>query len=158
VRTIPILRKLFNKAKKYNIVTGIIIFDIIAVILLFIFPYFIILYYGEFGVIFGALIGMIFTYRNRTPNQEILKISLYFIVIGAILTAFTLTTIEWVITIPTYGVNSTVFLSLFVSNLIMIFIFTIIVGVFMGYYYSKKSKSVKDKGSFDDLFASLKEK
>ncbi|MEJ2250582.1 MAG: hypothetical protein P8Y70_16135 [Candidatus Lokiarchaeota archaeon] len=88
------------------------------------------------GVLCGAIIGMIFAYRYRSPIQKTSKIALYYIIIGGIVISFTLSIIEWVTTISTYGINSIVFLSLFVSNLIMVFVYTVIVGIFIAYYYS----------------------
>jgi len=158
VTYIPILNYFLYIAKKHTLLVGIIIFDIISAVLLFILPFYLFLYYGDIGVILGAVIGMIFTLRYCKPEKEIRKVSFYFILLGALLTSLTLSIIEWMITIPYYGLNFVIFLSLFVSNLIMVFVLTIIIGIFLGYYYSTKRANVKKSDEFDDFFAELEKK
>jgi uncharacterized protein YneF (UPF0154 family) len=40
----------------------------------------------------------------------------------------------------------------------MVFVLTIIIGIFLGYYYSTKRANVNKNDEFDDLFAELEKK
>ncbi len=135
-----ILTKFYELIKKNNIVSGLIIFEVISTILLFIFPYYLFFYYGEIGVIIGIIFGMYFAFHNRKKSQRSLKINLYFIIFGTLIISFSFSLIEWSITIPVYGFDPIVFLSLFISNLIMVFFYTLLIGLFMAYFYSRKEE------------------
>jgi len=158
VTYIPILNYFLYFAKKHTLLVGIIIFDIISAVFWFILPFYLFLYYGDIGVILGAVISMIFTFRYCKPETKIRKLTIYFILSGGLLTSLTLSLIEWVIIVPYFGLNFVVFLNLFVSNLIMVFVLTIIIGIFLGYYYSTKRANVNKNDEFDDLFAELEKK
>ena len=147
-----------NVMKKNNVVSGLVIFDVLTVLLLFILPI-ALLFYGDIGVIIAAVVGMYFTFHNRKETQRILKISLIFIIFGTFLISLTLSIMEWILTIPYYGLNSIVFLSFFITNLIMVFIYTIIIGLFMGYFYSReqtkdfwKFRESVSEGDEDEFF------
>jgi hypothetical protein len=153
----PFVNDLVDKAKKYNIATGIIIFDLIAMLSLII-PFYL-FYFGDIEITIGVIIGMIFTFRTLKPGQGILKMLSYFIFLGTFLVSLTLSMILFVILIPYYGIDPIIFLSLFVTFLIMIFIIVLIIGIIAGYYYSNKIKSAKNKkeDEFEDFFGGMTE-
>jgi magnesium-transporting ATPase (P-type) len=142
---ISIFTEFFKKAKKHNIASGLIIFEIVSIIFLFLFILYILpfylFYYGDIGVIIAGILSMYFTFHNRKVTQRILKIILIFIFVGTLIISFSLSIIEGIYSFPNYGLNPIVFLSFFVSNLIMVFIYTIIIGLFMAYYYSNKERN-----------------
>ena len=139
-----------NVLKKNNIASGLVIFEVLTVLFLFILPI-ALLYYGDIGVIIASVVGMYFAFHNRKETQRILKISLIFIIFGTFLISFTLSIIEWIFSIPYYGLNSIVFLSFFVTNLIMVFIYTIIIGLFMGYFYSREQINFTERENEDEF-------
>jgi len=146
VSSIPFLANLYTKAKENNILSGIIIFDIIA-LLSYTIPIDII-YPGDIDLIFGGVVGLLFTLKNRKEHQNALKTSLLVGLIGAILSAVSISIFEWVLFIVYIGFSFTAFWSILIAILLIAFVVGLILSLLIGYiYYRKDLRLSKSKSN-----------
>jgi len=101
VSSIPFIANLYRKAKENNVLSGIIIFDIIAFLSYIINPisFF---YASDIDLIFGGIVGLIFALKNRKEYQNALKTGVYVGFFGAILSAVSISVFEWVFLLCTW--------------------------------------------------------
>ncbi|NVM17577.1 MAG: hypothetical protein HWN80_07660 [Candidatus Lokiarchaeota archaeon] len=143
--SIPLIANLYSKAKENNMLSGIIIFDIIAFLSYVINPISII-YAGDIDLIFGGIVALIFALKNRNENQIAFKTALIVGLFGAILSAVSISVFEWVFFIVYVGFNFITFWSLLLTFLIIAIIVGLVLGLIIGYiYYRKNLKSSKSK-------------
>lgn len=151
--SIPFLANLYNKAKENNILSGIIIFDIIA-LLSYTIPIDII-YPGDIDLIFGGVVGLLFALKNRKEHQNALKTSMLVGLIGAILSAVSIGIFESVLFIVSIGFSFTAFWSILIAILLIAFVVGLILSLLIGYIYYRKdlrlSKS-KSKSKYTDEY------
>jgi hypothetical protein len=150
------IANLYNKAKQWNILAGIIISDLIALIAFVIFPSGIILL-GDLQMGIGVIIGTRFALKNLKQNQTPLKYGIIASLGGALLSATSLSVFEWTISL----------ISVIIRNLLFSIIFSfvleaLIIGFFIGmieglYFRSKHPKKVNQNNKkLDELYESLK--
>lgn len=155
---IPFKTNLYEQAKQNNIISGIIIFDLISFLAYLINPISII-YPGDIDMIFGAIVGLTFSLKNRKIDQESMKTGLLVGFVGAILSAISFTLFRLVLELIIFGSVFTSFIIFYLSNLILALVIGLIFGLLFGYYYSRKSEKTKAKSSIeDDFFEGLIEK
>lgn len=145
--SIPIIANLYRKAKENNVLSGIIIFDVIAFLSYVINPisFF---YAGDIDLIFGGIVALLFALKNRKEHQNALKISFIIGLFGAILSAFSISVFEWGVFIVYTGFSFVVFWSLLITFLLIAIFIGLILGLVIGYiYYRKNSKSSKSKSN-----------
>ncbi|MFX1385362.1 MAG: hypothetical protein ACFFBP_23340 [Promethearchaeota archaeon] len=103
-------------------------------------------------MIFGAILGLIFSLKNRKVNQKSLNTGLVVGIVGAILSAISITLFRLSIELIVSGSIPIIFNLFYLSNLILALFIGIIFGGLMGYYYSRKSDKHKKKSLIDDDF------
>ena len=145
--SIPFIANLYNKAKENNILSGIIIFDIIAFLSYVVNPISII-YAGDIDLIFGGIVALLFALKNRREHQTAFKTALIVGLFGAILAAVSISVFEWVFFIVYIGFSFITFWSLLITFLIIAIIVGLVLGLVIGYIYHRKSrKSGKSKSN-----------
>ena len=145
--SIPLITNLYTKAKENNIISGIIIFDIIALLSYVVNPisFF---YPGDIDLFFGGIVALIFALKNRKEYQSALKTALIVGLFGAILSAVSISIFEWFFFIVVVGFSFTYFLSLLVTFLIIAIPIGLVLGFLIGYIYNRKNrKSSKSKSN-----------
>ena len=148
---IPFKANLYEQAKANNIISGIIIFDLITFLAYILNPVSII-YPGDIDMIFGAIVGLTFSLKNRKINQKSINIGLLVGILGAILSAFSFTIFRLVLELIIFGSILISFFIFYLSNLILALVIGSIFGGLIGYYYSKKNEEIKSRSSIDDDF------
>ncbi len=144
---IPFIANLYSKAKGNNVISGIIIFDIIA------FPSYVVnpisfYYAGDIDLIFGGIVALLFALKNRKEHQTALKIGFIVGVFGAILSAVSISVFEWIFFIVVIGFSFAYFLSLLVTFLLIAIPIGLVLGLIIGYIYKRKNrKSSKPKSN-----------
>lgn len=145
--SIPFIANLYRKAKENNVLSGIIIFDVIAFLSYIINPisFF---YAGDIDLIFGGIVALLFALKNRKEHQNALKTGVYIGFFGAILSAFSISVFEWIFFILIVGFSFTYFLSVLITFLLIAIPVGLVLGLIIGYiYYRKNQKSSKIKSS-----------
>ncbi|MHA1477273.1 MAG: hypothetical protein ACTSPU_03650 [Promethearchaeota archaeon] len=143
--SIPFIANLYSKAKENNVLSGIIIFDIIAFLSYVINPisFF---YAGDIDLIFGGIVALLFALKNRKEHQNALKTGVYIGFFGGILSAVSISIFEWIFFIVIVGFSFTYFLSVLVTFLLITIPIGLVLGLLIGYiYYRKGEKSSKSK-------------
>lgn len=144
---IPAIANLYTRAKENNILSGILIFDIIAFLSYVINP-FSIVYVGDIDLIFGGIVGLLFAFKNRQKDQTVLKTSLYVGLIGAFLPAFSIIVYEWIF-------GSIPFLELLITFLLIAIVIGLVLSLTFGFiYYRKdlKQSSLKSDSKYTDEY------
>jgi len=145
VSSIPFIANLYSKAKENNVLSGIILFDIIAFLSYVINPisFF---YAGDIDLIFGGIVALLFALKNRKEHQNALKTGVYIGFFGGILSAVSISIFEWIFFIVIVGFSFTYFLSVLVTFLLITIPIGLVLGLLIGYiYYRKGEKSSKSK-------------
>ncbi len=145
----------YGKAKEKNIFSGIVIVDLIAFITYLIFPSGLI-FFGDFQMIIGVIIGVYFGLSNRKKHQFEIKLGLVIGFIGALLAAISMTMFEWVSFTISQGLSimSILFyLSVFMIEAIII---GLTVGILLGLYFRRKNRrTILDDEIDEDFYKSL---
>jgi hypothetical protein len=126
----PVLANLYNNAKENNIISGIILFEIIA-FLSYVIVRVDIMFAGDIHLIFGGIVSLLFALKNRKETQSVLKTSLSVGLIGAILSAVSMSVFE-----GTFG--SFPFLFYLVNFLLLGVVIGLVLSFLIGYYYYRK--------------------
>ncbi len=150
------IANLYNKAKQENILAGIIISDLIAFISYVIFPAGII-FYGDFQMIIGVIIGTRFALKNLKTFQSPLKYGILAALGGTILSAISMSIYDWTIFSLGTGIeNSLLYIILF--YLLEALIIGLFIGLVQGLYYRSKypQKENKNNETLNELYESLK--
>lgn len=148
--SIPFVANLYSKAKENNILSGIIIFDIIAFLSYAVNPisFF---YAGDIDLIFGGVVALLFTLKNRKEYQSALKTGFYVGLFGAILSAVSISVFEWIFFIVVVGFSFTYYLSLLVTFLILAVPIGLVLGFLIGYIYDRKIRKSSKSKSYSTL-------
>ena len=145
--SIPFITNFYNKTKENNLLSGIIIFDIIAFLSYVVNP-FNLFYPGDIDLIFGGIVALLFALKNRNELQTAFKTAIYVGLIGAILSAVSISVFEWVFFIIYEGFSFITFLSLLLTFLIVAILVGLVLSVLIGYlYYRKDLNSSKAKAN-----------
>jgi hypothetical protein len=147
----PIISNIFEKAKEKNILSGIIIVELITFISYLIFPSGI-LFFGDLHIVIGISSGVYFGLKRLKKEQSEIKTGLTIGLFGALLAAISLSLFEWILFV-TYNVFSIIDLLLF----LIIFIFeALIIGlpisIIISLYFSSKKKRMNLGSNIDDKF------
>jgi len=154
VSFIPIIADIYRKAKEKNILAGILIFDIIAFLSYVVNP-FSLFYASDIDLIFGGIVALLFALKNRNVNQTAFKTAFYVGLIGAILSAVSISVFEWVFFIIYTGFSFITFSSLLLTFLIVAILVGLILSVLIGYLYYRKdlnSSKAKANSKYTDDF------
>ena len=125
---------------KYNIVSGILLFTIIAFVGFMIYPGLFVIWYGDIYYTIGAISALILTFKNRKPHQLFIKTGIIVGIGGAVISSFLISIFQWFLYILL--VNMDIFiLGAYIMNFTP---FALIIGIIIGYFYgSYKRKQVE---------------
>ena len=154
----PFINDLAQKARKRNVLSGLIIIDVIAFISYTIFPSGI-FYFGDIQMILGCIVGTRFTLKNIKPNQSYFLNGIFVGSVGAILTGISFTMFDWVYFSGILNYSYLMLLTIFELYFIEAIIIGLLLGFIVGGYYNYKNKT-QTKSSIveDEFYESLLEK
>ncbi|MFX0010424.1 MAG: hypothetical protein ACFE9R_08930 [Candidatus Hermodarchaeota archaeon] len=144
--TIPAIANFYSKAKEHNIISGIILFDIITFLSYIINPISII-YPGDLDLIFGGVVSLLFALKNRKDNQNVIELSFYVGFFGACLSALSISALEWIVFIVSGGYSIITLLSFLFTFISMAFIFGLVLSSLLGYIYYRKDRNLRQSKS-----------
>ena len=145
---------LIDYMRENNILSGLILIDLIAFISYLIFPTGLI-YFGDFQMSIGCIIGTRFALKNIKPNQSFLSLGLVVGLFGSVLTGISFSFFDWVV----YSSSPRLYLIIFELYLLEAITIGLVIGALTGFYYHRKHKSINLDRSIDEQFyKSLEEK
>jgi len=134
-------QELYTYIKEHNILSGILIFDILSIIL---FPFIPFKFFipGDVEIIFGALIGLLWAIIRRDNSQQIWKIVIFVGVLGALISTISITIIAIILTQPTPNLTDS--LRIFFLNLLVYELLSLVIGIMIGivFYFKKYSQKI----------------
>lgn len=133
--------------EKYNIVSGILIFTLIAFTGFIIFPEFFIFWYGDIYYTIGGLIGLTITFKNRKPDQLFIKTGIIVGISGASLSSFLISIFQWLI----YTIIRSFDILVLGTYLLLFTPFALILGIIIGYiygYYKRRQEENEEDLSY----------
>ena len=134
-------QEFYTYIKEHNILSGILIFDILSVIL---FPFIRFKFFipGDVEIIFGALIGFLWAINYREYSQKIWKIVLLVGLLGGLLSTISITILVVIISQGTPDFTES--LLIFSFNLAIYELLSVIIGTMIGiiYYFKKDSRKI----------------
>ena len=142
---IPAIASFYSKAKEHNIISGIILFDIITFLSYIINPISII-YPGDLDLIFGGVVGLLFALKNRKNNQSVMIQSFYVGFLGACLSALSISMLELIFFIV-FVYSIITLLSFLITFISMAFIFGLVLSLLLGYIYYRKDRNLRQSKS-----------
>jgi len=129
--------------EKNNIMAGILLFAIIAIGGLLIFPGLFVFWFGDIYYTIGGFAGLILTFRNRKPDQSPFKTAILVSIVGAGISSFLISTYQWIIYVITSSLDFSVY-----GFYIWIFMpFAMVLGIIIGFVYGyikKKQEEFED--------------
>ncbi|MFX1325559.1 MAG: hypothetical protein ACFE8N_11425 [Promethearchaeota archaeon] len=129
-----------DDARERNMLSGVIIIDLIAFISYIIFPAGLI-YFGDIQMIIGCIIGTHFAIKNIKPNQNILSLGVLVGLSGCVLTGISYSLFDWVVYSSSLLLNLIIFELYLVEAIIIALVFG---GLISGYYFYIKKKIGKN--------------
>ena len=134
-------QELYSYIKEHNILSGILIFDILAVIL---FPFisFMLFVPGDIEIIFGAIFGILWAMIHREKSQKIWKIVNLVGILGGLLSAISITILAILLSQSTPSFKES--LLIFLINLLIYELLSLIIGIMIGiiYYFKQDSNKI----------------
>ncbi len=130
--------------EKHNLIAGILLFIIIAVGGLLIFPGLFVFWFGDIYYTIGGFTALILTFRNRKPNQTPFKTAILVSTIGASISSFLISIYQWLVYVLVSGFD----ISAFGLYLWIFMPFAIVLSIIIGFIYSyikKKQDEVDDE-------------
>lgn len=139
----PSIAEIWEKIKEHNVISGILIFDLISFFSYLLDP-FKIIYPGDLDFLFGAIIGAIFSlkYKNRNNfKMDYYKTSIITGCFGGLAAGLSASLFFYpVYIIPKLGAGFSQFALIFIPNIAVAIIIGFIVGILIAIYYSRKKK------------------
>ncbi|MHA1475559.1 MAG: hypothetical protein ACTSPA_07130 [Promethearchaeota archaeon] len=134
-------QEFYSYIKEHNILSGIIIFDILALI---IFPFTTIMFFvpGDVEIIIGAIIGFIWALTHREESQKIWKIVFLVGILGGLLATISITILAIILSQPTPNFNES--LLIFSINLAIYELLSVAIGFMIGsiFYFKGDRKEI----------------
>ncbi|MFW9866067.1 MAG: hypothetical protein ACFFEN_08200 [Candidatus Thorarchaeota archaeon] len=143
-----------DDARDKNILSGLLLIDVIAFICYLIFPSGLI-YLGDVQMTIGCIIGTRFALKNIKLNQSYLSTGLVVGLCGSVLTGISFSLFEWI------AFSSSLFVKLIIFELFLleaIIVGIVIGGIFGGYYSRSKKKKIKEPERDQKFYKSLERK
>lgn len=121
-----IIRKIFEELKKRNVMTAILIIDVISTILFFLNPFMIIIS-GDIDLFLGILVGLLYIVKKKEPDQNPLGICMKTGIFGGLISSISLIVIS-IFNTPQdlYGINEIVLILVLTGQFL---------GVFLGFFF-----------------------
>jgi cation transporter-like permease len=154
----PFISNLYTNAKRNNVLSGIIISDIIGFICFAIYPLGL-FYSGDIQMIIGSIIGTRFALKYRKSNNHLLKLGIFISLGGTLLTAISISSFAWIIALLQTSGGFSLFPSIFIPKSLVAIIVGLLIGVVIGFLYHLKNQKLLTKPLVnDEFYESLKEK
>lgn len=129
--------------KEHNIISGILIFDLISFFSYLLNPLFV-FYYGDLDFLFGAIVGTIFAlrYENRySVKKDLYKIGIITGSFGGFASGLSATIFFYMVNyLPTQGANIAGFFTILIKQIAIAIVIGFLIGILIAYYYSRKKK------------------
>jgi len=154
---VSFIADLYQTAKKWNVLAGIIISDLITFIAYMIYSGGI-FRLGDIQMVLGVAIGAYFALKNMKEYQTALKTGLITALGGSILAAISLSVFDWAIFSFVFPIS---FLDIFIYYFLEAVIIGLSIGLIEGLYFrmKKPKRLISDDDLDDDIFyESLKAK
>ncbi|MHA1519529.1 MAG: hypothetical protein ACTSRK_05035 [Promethearchaeota archaeon] len=121
-----IIRKIFEELKKRNVLTAILITDVISTILFFLNPFMIIIS-GDIDLFLGILVGLLYIIKKKEPDQNPLGTCMKTGIFGGLISSISLIVIS-IFNTPQdlYGINEIVLILVLTGQFL---------GVFLGFFF-----------------------
>ena len=153
----PTISNLYDKAKERNILSGIIISDLIAFFAYLIYPSGFV-FFGDFHMVIGTGIGVYFGLSNKKEMQSYVKTGLIIGLLGALFSGISIAFFEWTIYIIRISFSLTtlfLFIGVFILEALII---GIPIGSIFGLYFKSKGKSApRTNQREEEFYRSLEE-
>lgn len=107
-------------------------------------------------MLFGAIVGVLFSIKNDTSATGPLKVGLFVGSVGSVLSAFSLSLLEYTIFIVYFGLDITYFVELFIIFFAVCILIGSIVGGLIGFYYWNRQRKPKESLVDEEFFEDLK--
>lgn len=121
------IRKIFEMLKRHNVITAILLTDIISTIFFLLNPFMVIIS-GDIDLFLGMLVGMLYVNGNKDPDQSHLNISLKTGIFGGLISSLSLIVISlFNIASSEYGVRDIILILVVLGQFLGIFF-----GLFFG--------------------------
>jgi hypothetical protein len=150
------MAKLYESAKKRNLLAGIIISDVIAFICFAIVQYGI-FNPGDFQMVIGCVIGTRFALKYQKDKHHIILLSIVIALSGTFLSAISFGILDsMIILLHGLGGVSLLFV-IFIRYFLMATIIGVLLGILLGiYYFIKSEKPIKEPLIDEEFYESLK--
>jgi hypothetical protein len=145
------ISEIYNKAKEKNILSGIIIADLITFISYLIFPSGII-FFGDLHMIIGVSIGIYFGLSNKKKKDSEMKTSLFIGFFGALFAGISMSFFEWILYITSYRFSIIALLFFIIVFTIEALIIGLPISLVFGLYFKKKRKRMVSVSKVDEEF------
>ncbi|MFW9941588.1 MAG: hypothetical protein ACFFFT_11150 [Candidatus Thorarchaeota archaeon] len=153
MNNISFIANLYETAKEKNILTGLIIIDLIAFISYIIYPAgFLPILQGDIQMVIGCIVGVRFALKNIKSNQYYIKHGIIVGLGGTMLSAISMTIFDWIILSGIEEISPPPFIVLFSLFLIEALIIGLLIGVIFGSYYSYKNRTPPEISSKEEEF------
>ncbi len=135
------LQEVYSYIKDHNILSGILIFDILSLLLFPITP-FMLFVPGDIDIIFGAIFGLLWAIIHREKSQKIWKIVLLVGILGGLLSTISITTVALILSQPTPNFQES--LLIFSINLFIYELLSLTIGFMIGIinYFKQGNKKI----------------
>ena len=127
---------------KYNIISGILLFTIIAFMGFLIYPGLFFLWYGDIYYAIGGISGLVLTFKNRKSDQLPIKTGIIVGIVGASISSFLISIYQWFIYTILFSVDIVV-LGIYVTYFVPI---ALILGIILGFAYGYIKKKQEEDG------------
>jgi len=131
---LTIIIEFYNKAKRNNLTTGIIIFDIISFLAYVINP-FSLVYPGDLDILFGGIVALLFALRNKKEEQSFLRLGIIVGTMGAFFSTLSISVYDFIFAVFIYGYTLTFFFIRLITFSIIAIIIGLLLGLIFGYIY-----------------------
>ncbi|KKN53470.1 hypothetical protein LCGC14_0602180 [marine sediment metagenome] len=127
---------------KYNIISGILLFTIIAFVGFMIYPQLFVIWYGDIYYTIGGISALILTFKNLKPDQLPIKTGLKVGIIGAGISSFLISIYQWFF----YTILNSFDIIILGINFAYFTPFALILGSIIGYIYGYIKKKQEEDG------------
>jgi len=125
---------------KYNIVSGILLFTIIAFMGFIIYPGLFFIWYGDIYYTIGGISALVLTFKNRKPDQLPIKTGIIVGITGASISSFLISIYEWFIYTVLYGFD------IIILGVYLVYFtpYALILGSIIGFVYGYLKKKQEE--------------
>ena len=150
-----------ENAREKNVESGIILVALCSLIIYIStsFFYFGFIFWADYQILIGTIIGVRFTFKNQKPEQATLKYGVLTGIGGGGLSALFISIYEWILISVIQGIDLWVLFFIFLYILISGGVIGLIIGALMStfYMYKEVKRPEEDKHIDEEFFKDLME-